>query len=289
MEPNPSSSDLLADFNRVVVEGSACREHGPIHAGVDLGTANIVTALVNAEGRPIGGALTRSASSIRDGLVLDYMGAITILRRQVQNLQAAGFPVKEAMAAFPPGTTGRNSEAFANVLRACGLEVVGLLDEPSSAALVLGIDDGCVVDIGGGTTGISVLENGRVIYTADEATGGIHLDLVIAGNFKISTDEAERLKNDPGRQTELFPLIRPVFQKMAGIVSRHIRGYRVETLYMVGGTCCFPGIEEVMAAETGLNVVKPDHPLLVTPLGIALGCRQGMTGSQEKKAGRTHG
>ena len=38
---------------------------------------------------------------------------------------------------------------------------------------------------------ISVLENGRVFYTGDEPTGGFHLDLVIAGNYKISTEEAE--------------------------------------------------------------------------------------------------
>ena len=85
-----------------------------------------------------------------------------------------------------------------------------------------------------------------MIYTADEATGGLHLDLVIAGNYKIPVEEAEERKNDPGYHDELFPLIKPVFQKMAGIVNQHIRGYRVETLYLVGGVSCFDGIEEVM-------------------------------------------
>jgi ethanolamine utilization protein EutJ len=128
------------------------------------------------------------------------------------------------------------------------------------------------VDIGGGTTGISVLENGRVIFTADEATGGIHLDLVLAGHYRIDVLESEKIKTDPARQPDIFPLVRPVFQKMASIVNSYLKGFNVETLYLVGGTSCFPGIESVMEAETGLAVERPGNPLLVTPLGIALSC-----------------
>ena len=31
----------------------------------------------------------------------------------------------------------------------------------------------------------SIFENGKVIYTADEATGGTQLSLVVAGAYKI--------------------------------------------------------------------------------------------------------
>jgi ethanolamine utilization protein EutJ len=251
---------------------------GTLYAGVDLGTAYIVTVLVDSGGIPVAGVLTRSASSIREGLVLDYLGAIAILRSQVETLRRAGFSFVLGAAAYPPGTTGRNARAFGNVLGAVGLEVVGLIDEPSAASLVLEIRDGAVVDIGGGTTGISVLRDGEVVYTADEPTGGIHVDLVLAGHYGIEVEEAERMKTDPARQGEIFPLIRPVFQKMATIVRENLRGHEVESLYLVGGTSCFPGIETVMEAETGLAVARPSNPLLVTPLGIALSCvrmRQG--------------
>ena len=67
---------------------------------------------------------------------------------------------------------------------------------------MLGIPEGAVVDIGGGTTGISILHDGKVVYTADEATGGTHVDLVLAGNFKIEVQEAERIKTDASRQRE---------------------------------------------------------------------------------------
>jgi ethanolamine utilization protein EutJ len=250
-----------------------------LYAGVDLGTAYIVTAVVDEQGLPVAGVVTNSRSSIRDGLVLDYVGAMTILRSQVQILHEAGFPIQVAAAAYPPGTTGRNAQTFGNVLQAVGLTVAGLIDEPSAASLVLDITDGAVVDIGGGTTGISVLENGQVIFAADEATGGIHLDLVLAGHYRIDVRESERIKTDPARQADIFPLVRPVFQKMASIVRGYVKGFNVETLYLVGGTSCFPGIEAVMEEETGLAVERPGNPLLVTPLGIALSCLK-MVGNQ---------
>ena len=46
--------------------------------------------------------------------------------------------------------------------------------EPTAANQILKIQNGAVVDIGGGTTGISILENGKVINVDDEATGGTH-------------------------------------------------------------------------------------------------------------------
>ena len=59
------------------------KREGEFYAGVDLGTAYIVTAVVDSDGVPVAGAITRSLSSIRDGLVLDYLGAIRFLQKQV--------------------------------------------------------------------------------------------------------------------------------------------------------------------------------------------------------------
>jgi ethanolamine utilization protein EutJ len=269
---HPSANQLLRDFDAVLTLEGEVPAGEPLFAGVDLGTAYIVTSVVDKTGRPVAGALTRSQSSVRDGLVLDYMGAIALLRNQVNAIRDAGFAISEAMAAYPPGTAGGNARAFANVLEASDLHVTGLIDEPSAAAEVLDISDGAVVDIGGGTTGISVIRNGVVEFTADEATGGTHLDLVIAGHFHIDVVEAEAMKTDPKKQMDLLPVVRPVFQKMAAIVRNYLTGRQVETLYLVGGTSCFPGIVDVMRQETGLDVVLPDNPLLVTPLGIALRC-----------------
>ncbi|MGB8885372.1 MAG: ethanolamine utilization protein EutJ [Candidatus Korobacteraceae bacterium] len=274
MTIHPLANEMLSVFEASLCLQKPKSPNGPLFAGVDLGTAYIVTAVVNSMGVPVAGVVTRSESSIRDGLVLDYMGAIRLLRDQVNCLRAAGFNIKKAAGAYPPGTVGRNAQAVSNVLFAADLEPSSLIDEPSAAAKVLHITDGAVVDIGGGTTGISVISDGEPIYTADEATGGTHVDLVLAGHFKIPVEEAEKIKTDPARQREILPLVTPVFQKMASIVKQHLNGYSVDTLYLVGGTSCFPGIETVMEQETGLKVARPVNPLLVTPLGIALSCAE---------------
>jgi len=271
---DPIADELLTAFEASLpLTGRKPSDPG-LYTGVDLGTAYIVTAVVDPMGVPVAGVVTRSESSIRDGLVLDYMAAIHLLRDQVNRLRAAGFNIKKAAGAYPPGTVGKNAQAVANVLYAADLEVTGLIDEPSAAAKVLHISDGAVVDIGGGTTGISVIHDGEPIYTADEATGGTHVDLVLAGHFKVEPSEAEKIKTDPTRQREIFPLVTPVFQKMASIVNQHLKGHSVDTLYLVGGTSCFPGIETVMEHETGIPVARPRNPMLVTPLGIALSCAE---------------
>ncbi|MFH1999933.1 MAG: ethanolamine utilization protein EutJ, partial [Planctomycetota bacterium] len=158
-----------------------------------------------------------------------------------------------------------------------------------AANALIGLQNGVIVDVGGGTTGIAILREGEVVYTADEPTGGIHADLVLAGHFKISDDEAETMKCDPSRQAELFTLIRPVFEKMASIVNYHLAFQSVDILYLVGGTSEFPGIEQVMEKETGFKVLKPLNPLLVTPLGIALSCWKAKLGSDACARKPDHG
>ncbi|BHH83722.1 ethanolamine utilization protein EutJ [Desulforhopalus sp. 52FAK] len=241
-----------------------------LYGGVDLGTANIVTAVVDQEGTPVAGMLTRSERNVRDGLVFDYMGTMNILRSQINGLKQKGIEIALASAAYPPGTVGRNRDSFGHILNGANLEVASLIDEPSAAALALGIEDGCVVDIGGGTTGISILEKGTVVYTGDEPTGGHHLDLVIAGHLGISIDEAEKLKNDPEHQSSLASSVWPVFQKMGSIVRAHIKDHTPDVIYLVGGTSSFPDADKMIAQETGLPVILPSDPLLVTPLGTAL-------------------
>lgn len=267
------ANQLLIDFEKTLTFAGVSEDKGDLYAGIDLGTAYIVTAVVDSAGVPVAGALTRSRSAVRDGLVLDYIGAIEILRKQIRDIEEAGFPLTSAAVAYPPGTVGRNAKTFGNVIESVGLTLAGSLDEPTAASKVLDIEDGAVVDIGGGTTGISVIKNGEVVYTADEPTGGTHVDLVLCGHFGIEQQDAERLKRDPLKQGEVLHLITPVFEKMASIVNNHLKHQIVEKIYLVGGTSCFPGIEKVMETETGIATVKPINPLLVTPLGIALGCR----------------
>jgi len=134
--------------------------------------------------------------------------------------------------------------------------------------------NGAVVDIGGGTTGISILKDGKVVYIADEPTGGTHFSLVISGAYRKSFEEADLYKRNPANHKELLPVLKPVVEKVASIISQHIKDFDVEEISLVGGTCCLAGIEKIIEKQTGIFTHKPQNPMFVTPLGIALGCTQ---------------
>ena len=244
--------------------------HGTLHVGVDLGTAYTVIIVLDENFQPIAGAY-QFAQIVKDGLVVDFVGAVSLLRELKLNLESKlGFELLSAASSFPPGVAQAEVRATANVLRAAGFECTGLIDEPSAANNVLQIDDGAIIDVGGGTTGIAIIKNGKVVYTADEPTGGTHFSLVIAGAKDITFEQAEELKKDPNQQGFLFPVVRPVMEKVGNIVSRHITGYDVKNLYLVGGTCAYPGMDKVVQEYTGINTTVPGSPLFVTPLGIAM-------------------
>ena len=278
---NPNLSTLLTETDRIMSGGNGWHSdpnlilpsglyRGTVHVGVDLGTAYTVLVVLDENFQPIAGEY-QFAQVTRDGLVVDFVGAVDLLRTMKAKVEKKlGFTLTSAASGYPPGVPQAEVRATANVLYGAGLECTGLIDEPTAANNVLKIRDGAVVDVGGGTTGIAIFKDGEVMYTADEATGGTHFSLVIAGATGTSFEEAETLKKNPNEQTRLFPIIRPVMEKVGSIVNRHIQGYQVDRLYLVGGTCAYPGMDKVIEEYTGIETVLPGNPLFVTPLGIAM-------------------
>lgn len=265
---------LIRKLEEKMVNNGRVKDPGELKVGVDLGTAYLVVTVLDRENQPLAGAMT-FAQVVRDGVVVDYWGAVEAVRQLKRQIEEqTGLTLTRAATAIPPGTGQAVHKSHAYVVETAGLEVKAVVDEPTAANLVLGIKDGAVVDIGGGTTGLAVFRNGKVVYVADEPTGGTHLTLVLAGRYGLPFAEAERLKLDSSRQREVMAAVTPVIEKMGTIVREHLQraGTPVEAVYLVGGTCCLPGIEDIIARETGLPVFKPDNPLLVTPLGVAMSC-----------------
>lgn len=243
-----------------------------LKVGVDLGTAYIVLVVLDEENNPVA-CEKQAAQVLRDGVVVDYTGALRIVRSLKEKLEARlGTELVNCAIAMPAGTES-SVKTHQYVAEGAGLEVTNILDEPSAANAIYQIEDGVVVDIGGGTTGLAMLKDGVVVQTEDEPTGGTHLSLVLAGNYHISFAEAEAIKQDYARHREILPVVRPVLEKMASIVKRYVSQSDVDTIYLCGGTCCLTGIEQVFEKVTGIHTVKPANPFLVTPTGIAMNCK----------------
>lgn len=265
--------EKIHKLHELIQSGTMAEAKGPYRVGVDLGTADVVLVVIDQAGNPVAGSM-RWASVVKDGLVMDFRGAMTIVEELKAEVEAIiGVKLEKGATAIPPGTMGRNAQACSHVIAGAGIEPVGQVDEPVAAARALGIEHGIVVDIGGGTTGIAVLKEGELMFTADEATGGTHLSLVLSGSYKISFEEAELMKRDAKRHKEIMPTVTPVIEKMATLVNEMLRGYdeyKEYPVYVVGGTAYMQGFADVFGKAFGRPVHVPPHPLLVTPLGIAM-------------------
>jgi ethanolamine utilization protein EutJ len=266
--------DKMVQKFEEVIERPIVNESSVYYTGVDLGTACVVVAVLDENYEPVAGAY-RYADVVRDGMVVDYIGAVRIVRELKQEIEEKlNTELLYAAAAIPPGTDALDSGAIKNVVQAAGFELTCLLDEPTAANAVLKIENGAVVDIGGGTTGISVLKDGKVVYVVDEPTGGTHFSLVISGAYEMPFKEADKFKRDNKNHKEILPILRPVVEKVSSIINTHIKNHDVNEISLVGGTCCLTGIEEIIEKQTGVYTHKPKNPMFVTPLGIALSCTQ---------------
>jgi ethanolamine utilization protein EutJ len=225
---------------------------------------------VDAASEPVAGAWEHS-TVVRDGIVVDYIGAARAVRSLLADVERRlGRRFAKASLSVPPGLAAGTVQVFLNVVKAADLDPDEVVDEPVAAARVMGMADGCVIDIGHGTTGVSVLEAGQVVQSVDEATGGHHMTLVLAGALGIGYDAAEQLKQDPAHADEVFGVIRPTLAKMASIAERALRGFRPPVVYLVGGASSFDGAIGLFADRLGQAVVRPEEPMFVTPLGVPM-------------------
>jgi ethanolamine utilization protein EutJ len=259
------------------VEESETKTFEPVgrklKVGLDLGTAYIVLVVLDEKNNPIA-CEKKPASVLRDGIVYDYIGALNIVRELKEKLEIRlnGRELINCAIAMPAGTQS-SIKTHSYIAEGVGFEVTNILDEPTAANSVYQIENGVVVDIGGGTTGLAILKEKEVVQIEDEATGGTHLSLVLSGNYHISFEEAEQLKQNYKKHKEILPVVKPVVEKMASIVKKYVNPKELDTIYLCGGTCCLTGIEKIFETETGLTTIKPDNPFLVTPAGIAMNCK----------------
>jgi len=270
-ESMQACNNLVSKFEAVVAN-PVIDESKIYYTGVDLGTACVVLVVMNSEYEPVAGAYEYS-DVVKDGMIVDYFGAITLVKKLKKKLEdLLDTELVYSSAAIPPDTESLDGGAIKNVIQSAGFEITSILDEPTAANNVLNIKNGAIVDIGGGTTGISILNNGKVVKISDEATGGTHLTLTIAGAMSTSFEDAELYKRNKDNHKELLPILKPVIEKISTIITTQIAGYDVKDLYLVGGTACLSGIEKIIEKKTGITTHKPINPMFVTPLGIAKSC-----------------
>jgi ethanolamine utilization protein EutJ len=241
---------------------------GPLRVGIDLGTATIVIAVVDALGRPVYLDFRRE-EAVKDGVVVDFHAAAAATAALKEAAEAAlGVPLTQAAAAYPPGVPEADARACRFVLERAGFECVNLIDEVTAAQALLNVSEGAIADVGGGSTGVGMYRDGELVSLDDLPGGGHHLNLILAGHLKVDLAEAERIKReDP---TDRLAVLRPGIERIAHNIDRLLPSRPAGPIHLVGGALMVSGAGAVVHRYLGHEVREYPHALLITPFGIAL-------------------
>jgi ethanolamine utilization protein EutJ len=241
---------------------------GALRCGIDLGTATVVLAVVDERDRPV--YLDQiQAEVVRDGVVVDFAGAASAVRQLHERAEERlGAELTEAATAYPPGVGAADSRACRYVLEQAGLDCRGLVDEVSAAQALLGVGDGAIADVGGGSTGVGVYRGGELVSLGDRPGGGHHLNLILAGALGIPVAEAERLKRT--HAGDYTAILKPGIERIADNIGRLLDPRPAGPVHLVGGALMCPGAGQIVSRYLDHPVMEHPHALLVTPFGIAL-------------------
>ena len=76
---------MIDDFEKVVKNPIKTKSK-VFYTGVDLGTACVVIAVLDEEFKPVAGAY-KYADVVRDGMVVDYVGAVQIVKELKEKIE----------------------------------------------------------------------------------------------------------------------------------------------------------------------------------------------------------
>lgn len=241
---------------------------GGLRFGIDLGTATIVLTAVDETGTPVYWDFVR-ASVVRDGVVVDFQGAVQAVARLKRVAEAAlRHTIGEAATAHPPAVPLSDCRACAHVLQQADIDCRKLVDEVTAANALLAVQNGAVIDVGGGSTGVGVFADGKLRSLSDRAGGGHHLDLILAGALRIPVEEAEIRKREQG--AELLAVLRPGIERVAASIGLQCANVCPGVVHLAGGALQIPGADAVIERYLGWEVKSYLHAELITPFGIAV-------------------
>jgi ethanolamine utilization protein EutJ len=273
--PNPVQSGEAGKDVSAFLEDAALRlrnprpdREGPLVFGVDLGTATIVITAIDQRGLPIYWD-SLACEAVRDGVIVNFGDAVAAVKTlRAAATQALGAEILSAATAFPPGVPSAEAKACHYVLENAEITCRALVDEVSAAQALLKIHNGAIVDVGGGSTGVGIVTDGRIVALDDEPGGGHHLDLILAGALGIPIEEAERRKRESAEDCSM--ILRPGLERIGSSILRQIAGRPVSALHLVGGAVRVANAATIVWRFTGIPTTAYPHSELVTPFGIAM-------------------
>ena len=166
-----------------------------------------------------------------------------------------------------------------------------------SDTLPIGVNLVGILDIGHTMTTLSVMQNGKIIYTREQVFGGKHLTQDVQNRYGLSYDEAGRAKKDrtlpDDFETEvLMPFLEAVVQQAARSLQFFFSSSQfneIDHILLAGGNANIPGLAKLLQQKLGYRVtianpflqmgfspqidlrkIENDAPSLMVACGLAL-------------------
>lgn len=146
-----------------------------------------------------------------------------------------------------------------------------------------------LVDFGSATTSFSVFENGRIVYTRDQAFGGKQLTDEIMQRYNLSYEDAGRAKRRGGLPESYHEeVLVPFINDMAQQVNRALQFFyaattehtKVKRVFICGGCASIPEAAERIGEHLDMQtrVANPFTSLKLTGRAQAQGIEQDAPG-----------
>ncbi|WP_423853276.1 pilus assembly protein PilM [Acinetobacter guillouiae] len=166
-----------------------------------------------------------------------------------------------------------------------------------SDTLPIGVNLVGILDIGHTMTTLSMMQNGKIIYTREQVFGGKQLTQDVQNRYGLSYDEAGRAKKDrtlpDDFETEvLMPFLEAVVQQAARSLQFFFSSSQfneIDHILLAGGNANIPGLAKLLQQKLGYRVtianpflqmgfspqidlkkIENDAPSLMVACGLAL-------------------
>lgn len=177
--------------------GVTCPTLASVHvgAGLVIGERDLTEADVT---RVL--AMARSRAPSGDGAILHAVPARYTVDGTTGIREPAGMFAGEISADVNVVTVAHApARNLTHAVERCHLEIAGLIATPYASAISTLIEDECelgtlLLDMGGGTTSLAIMAEGRLQYVACLPVGGQHVTMDLARGLSTTLSHAERLK-----------------------------------------------------------------------------------------------
>ncbi|MBN2423510.1 MAG: rod shape-determining protein [Calditrichaceae bacterium] len=203
--------------------------------GIDLGTANTIVYIydkgyvvnepsviafknnstvfsIGFEAKEMIGKTHRDIRVIRpmaDGVIADFTAGEAMLREFIKMAEVPSFMINKIVIGVPTGITSVEKKAVIDSAVMAGARRVHLVSEPMAAAIGVGLNvldsnANLIIDIGGGTTDIAVINYGGIVLdntlriASDEMNEAIVRFVKNRYHLRIGDITAEKIKIEHG-------------------------------------------------------------------------------------------